>query len=285
MSYQQYPQESNYQQQPDYSQQQYDPSPQQQYDPSPQQYDYQQPGMQQSGAGYQYQASSQAHVQQVPTHGPPPRKGPSALLVVAIVIVVIVIVVASIVGALFLLVWSQSFSQGPGTSGPGIATISIVTFSNKEDGMHTNNSGGWSARIIKVTGPPTEYSDAVIKITVSGMTYYSGTISDSNVVKQENAINYYYFKNNKAPHSKYYDYETASLTDVTSSADIDPGEMENLEGCYLMVADNDGNGKVSAADAILVYKSNDCDGEIDIPSGSRLEITEDGISVGSTVLG
>jgi hypothetical protein len=178
----------------------------------------------------------------------------------------------------------QSFSQGPGTSN-AVATLSPQSFANKEEGVRTNNAGGWSVKVVKITGPEVAYSQATISLkTKSGALIAQLTTTGSNVNSQTTTAPYWWIAKNTVATSQFWDYETSALVAVANNADVDSSEFENIEGVFLVLLDNDANNKVTAGDTIMVFKSNDNDGVGDVESGATVEISKGGDTIGSVDL-
>lgn len=199
------------------------------------------------------------------------------------VIATILMVAITVVLAGVLVVYMQQFSQGPGDNVPQ-GTFVASTFSNPYDGT-TANGGGWVVKVQALSGSKPSWGEVTVTITKGGVNFAEMKGVKATVSENEHTATspMWYLKQATGSTLNYVE-GGAAVAVGGNEANIGAGEFETIQGAYLVVVDNDGDGKMTNGDVVYIYKNYNHDLTNDIESGS-LAFKMSGGEIGTTNLG
>ena len=199
------------------------------------------------------------------------------------VIATILMVAITVVLAGVLVVYMQQFSGGPGEQAPNGSFVAS-SFSNPEEGI-TTNSGGWSVKVISLTGGKPGWSDVTVTLKSSAgvnVKAIAGVkVANADFSAESAALNWYGMTNLAAPN---YVEAGASTAVIGAETSIAGAEFQTIEGAWFIVMDNDGDGKISPNDIVMVFKDNNADGTEDITAGYSVEFKVSAGNIGGAPL-
>ena len=201
------------------------------------------------------------------------------------VIATILMVAITVVLAGVLVVYMQQFSGGPGEQAPNGSFVAS-SFSNPEEGT-TTNSGGWSVKVISLTGGKPGWSDVTVTLKSSAGVNVKAIAGvkagNSDFESESTALNWYGMANLGAPN--YVESSTGLSTAVIGAeGNIAGAEFQTIEGAWFIVMDNDADGKISPNDIVMVFKNNDAVGVDDITAGYSVEFKVSAGNIGGAPL-
>jgi len=174
------------------------------------------------------------------------------------VIAVILMVAITVVLAGVLYVWVSGFGGG---GGGGVSISSSVT----------DKSQYWKVDIVKVSGGSLSLSDAkFLMISSAGIQVFKRTINDANPTSLTSGDSTAY----PIPSSAAAVNENASAGDGATVDAASLAKPQVWENCYMCYLDSNSDGKVSAGDALWVYKDYNADGTEDFTTGYRVKILD-----------
>jgi len=199
------------------------------------------------------------------------------------VIATILMVAITVVLAGVLVVYMNQFQLNNDT--PPNASSVANPFANPVDGSKTSNGGGWSVKVVSVSGRRPSWGEVTVQLTKNDM-----PVARMAKVKAASA-NFYQI--NGTGSMKWYalgaggtmSYSHNGGAKAAISTAMTAGDFETLENAYFCVVDIDGNGVLDAGDLVEVYASNNADTAADVGgTGWHLELTIGGSMICSSSL-
>jgi len=197
------------------------------------------------------------------------------------VIATIMMVAVTVVLVGVLVVYMSSFTTQNPTSAMSLATTTD-SFTNPYD-TQTTNMGGWTLSVASISGDAPDLQQLVITIKTGGVAVATFDLSTNTAIVQGQTgnVKWYVVPSGTA---QFYDASASSVTAVSSSATIESSEFRSIENAYMVVLDNDGDGKLTPGDAVMVFRDNTGDGTADLNSGDVVEFKYSGQIIASPSL-
>jgi flagellin-like protein len=199
------------------------------------------------------------------------------------VIATILMVAITVVLAGVLVVYMNQFqlNNDPPTNASSVAT----PFSNPVDGSRTSNGGGWSVKVISVSGHRPNWGEVTVQLSkndipVARMAKVKAASATFYQINGTESMKWYALG---AGGTMSYSHNGGAKTAITTT--MTAGDFESLENVYFCVVDIDGNGVLDAGDLVEVYASNNADTAVDVGgAGWSLDITIGGNMICSSDL-
>jgi len=188
------------------------------------------------------------------------------------VIATILMVAITVVLAGVLVVYMNQFqlNNDSPVNGSSVAT----PFSNPVDSSRTSNGGGWSVKVVSVSGRRPNWGEVTVQLSKNDI-----PVARMAKVKAMSAT---FYQTNGTGSMRWYalgaggamSFSHNGMAKTAISTAMTAGDFETLENTYFCVVDIDGNGVLDAGDLVEVYASNNADTTADVGgAGWSLDIT------------
>jgi len=205
------------------------------------------------------------------------RKGVSPVIATIMMVAVSVV----LVGVLVVYITGMTTTEQKGNTS---VTMTMSTFSNPYSD-HTTNLGGWSMTITGVTGKRPGIQDLRINVKSGGVAVATFDMHENTSVVSgmSGTVRWYVLE---AGNAQFYDADAATpaVVDVQSGSDIDSEEFSSIQKAYIVILDNDGDGRLTPGDTVMVYKDHNADNNADLTDGDRVELMYSDVIIASPCL-
>jgi hypothetical protein len=157
------------------------------------------------------------------------------------------------------------------------------SFVNPYNGPVTQNGGGWALQIQDVTGPRLGLTDLIIAVKSPAAAgapsqvwklNVKGTGNRSPDLSYEGQSSRWYLRayNRTVTPLHFADGTVPKALNDTTAASLRDDQLLTVEGVVLFYTDSDLDGNLSLGDKTMVYKDINADGQVELRSGTLIEL-------------